>query len=66
MPNTDLIKERMSEVGMSQAALAKELGLAQPTMCQKINGIRPFFLDEAKKVAEIIHIPDGEFGKYFF
>lgn len=66
MPNADLIKTRMAEEGVSQADLARELGIAQPTVCQKINGIRPFYLDEAKKVAEILHIPSADFGKYFF
>lgn len=66
MPNADLIKSRLAEAGISQADLARELGIAQPTVCQKINGSRPFFLDEAKKLAKILHIPSGDFGKYFF
>lgn len=66
MPNADLIKNRMAEEGISQADLARELGIAQPTVCQKINGSRPFFLEEAKRVAEILKIPSADFGKYFF
>jgi len=66
LPNTDLIKDKMAEKGISQADLARMMGLAQPTVCQKINGSRPFFLDEAKQVAEILDIPSADFGKYFF
>ena len=66
MPNTDKIKKRMSEIGMTQAELAKEIGIATPTMCQKINNIRPFSLEEAERVADILKIDDKDFGKYFF
>lgn len=66
MPNTRLIKARMEELGITQAELAQKIGVATPTMCQKINNIRPFSLDEAEKVAEALGIKDKDFGSYFF
>lgn len=66
MPNTIKLKKRMSELGITQSALASKLSLATPTICQKINNIRPFTLGEAEKVAEILQIKDTEFGDYFF
>ncbi len=66
MPNTDKIKQRMADLGITQAELAKNLGIAVPTICQKINNIRPFSLEEAERVAAILKIKDREFGTYFF
>ena len=66
MLNTDKIKGRMRELGIVQADVAKRLNLAEPTVCQKINGKRPMDLDEAKALAEMLVIDKSEFGTYFF
>ena len=66
MPKTESIKERMKILGLTQADLAKIIGIAVPTMCQKINNIRPFSLEEAERIAKELKIPDSEFSKYFF
>ena len=66
VPNTDKIKARMAEMNITQSDLAKYLGIATPTICQKINNIRPFTLDEAESVAEKLRLNDGDFGAYFF
>ena len=66
MPNTEKLKQRMAQLGITQTELAKEIGVATPTICQKINNVRPFLLDEAEKVAEILKIKNEEFGFYFF
>lgn len=66
MLNTDKIKGRMRELGIVQSDVAKVLNLAEPTVCQKINGRRPMDLDEAKMLAEMLNIDKSEFGVYFF
>lgn len=66
VPNTDRIKARMDELNITQAQLAQKIGIATPTICQKINNIRPFSLDEAERVANVLDIPDKDFGRYFF
>lgn len=66
MVNTNKIKGRMKEKEITQADVAKYLNIAQPTANQKINNIRPFDLDEAEKLAELLEINSGEFGNYFF
>ena len=48
MVNTNKIKGRMRELEITQADVAKCLNIAQPTVNQKINNIRPFDLDEAR------------------
>ena len=52
MVNANKIKGRMRELGITQADVAKFLNVAQPTVNQKINNIRPFDLDEAEKGAD--------------
>ena len=42
MLNTERIKARLDELNMTQADLATVISVAVPTMCQKINNIRPF------------------------
>lgn len=66
MINTNKLKGRMKELNITQADVAKELCIAQPTANQKINNIRPFDLDEAEALAKMLHIEAGEFGTYFF
>ena len=66
MPNSQLIKERMHERGVAQKDVAAALGIAAPTVSQKINGIRPMDLDEARMIADMLGIESGEFGRYFF
>lgn len=66
MPDTNKIKARMAELGMTQADLAGKLGIATPTMCQKINNLRPFTLEEAEIVADALKISNQDFGTYFF
>ena len=39
MVNSDKIKGRMRELKITQADVAKELNIAQPTVNQKINNI---------------------------
>ncbi len=46
--------------------MADVLGIAPPTVSQKINGIRPMDLEEAKIIAEKLNIDASDFGNYFF
>ena len=66
MVNTNKIKGRMKELGLTQADVAKYLEVAQPTMNQKINNVRPFDLEEAEKLSRLLKIDAGDFGLYFF
>ena len=65
MPNSMLIKARLKELGKSQDDLARQLNLATPSMCLKINGKRPFTLDEARQVADFLQIRECDFSAYF-
>ena len=66
MINSQKLKERLKELGLSQSKLAAQLGVASSTMTQKINNVRSMSLDQAEKIAEILQISDAEFCHYFF
>lgn len=65
MINTNKIKGRMAEMQITQKDIAKSLGLAQPTVNQKINNIRPMDLNEAEKLSKLLCIEPEEFSIYF-
>lgn len=65
MPNAERLKKRIAERGYSQRSLAATLGIAQPTLSQKINGSRPFSLQEADHLAKLLEIPPSQFRTYF-
>lgn len=64
--NTNKIKGRMAELQITQKDIANSLGLAQPTVNQKINNIRPMDLNEAEKLSNLLHIDSEDFAIYFF
>lgn len=66
MINTLKIKARMVELGLTQKSIAAKIGIAAPTVSQKINNVRPMMLDEVEKFSEILKIRDDQFREYFF
>lgn len=64
--NTKKIKGRMAEMQLTQKDMAEALEIAQPTINQKINNIRPMNLDEAEKISNLLEISAEDFGTYFF
>lgn len=64
--NAKKLKGRMVECGVTQKDVAAVLGIAPATVSQKINGVRPLYLDEAEKLAQYLKIEEAEFGSYFF
>lgn len=66
MINSNKIKGRMAELGITQKDVSKALDIAPPTVSQKINNVRPMDLNEAEALAKMLKIQPGEFAKYFF
>lgn len=66
MLNSEMIKARMKEKNVTQKDIANILGIAPPTVSQKINGVRPMDLNEAEAIAKKLDIMPSEFGRYFF
>lgn len=66
MLNVNKVRGRMAELRLTQKDVAEALGIALPTVSQKLNRIRPMDLDEAEKLAELLKIKDTDFYAYFF
>ncbi len=66
MLNVSKVRGRMAELNLTQKDVGKALGVATPTVSQKLNRIRPMSLDEAEKLAVLLRINSNEFGEYFF
>lgn len=66
MINSKKLCGRMRELGLRQQDVAQAMGIAAPTVSQKINGVRPMTLDEAERMAEVLKIDNSDFGLYFF
>lgn len=66
MINSNKIKGRIVELGLTQKHLAEALGIALPTVNQKINNLRSMDVYEAFTIARVLKIPDDEFRDYFF
>ena len=66
MVNSAKLKGRIVELGLTQAEIARNLKVAQPTINQKINNIRPMDLDEAEALAGLLKIDKADFAAYFF
>ena len=66
MINSNKLKGRLVELGLTQKDGADYLGISQPTFSQKVNNTRPMDLEEAEKLATLLEIPVTEYGIYFF
>lgn len=66
MVNSNKIRARIVELGLTQKDVARELKLAEATVSQKINNVRPMDLEEAFAIAKILKIADEDFREYFF
>ena len=66
MINSNKVKGRLVELGLTQKDVAQALGVAQPTANQKINNIRSMDLEEAEKLSDLLQLRPEEFQLYFF
>ncbi len=66
MLNSNKIRGRIVELGLSQDAVAKELGIAQATFSLKISGKRRMSVEECHKLKQVLKIEDCDVCDYFF
>ena len=57
---------RIKECGFTQETLAKHIGIAESSMCLKLNSKAYFKQTEIVLICEALGIGDGEIGVYFF
>lgn len=57
---------RIRECGFTQKSLAERIGIAESTMCLKLNNRADFCHGEIFLICEALNIGIGEIGVYFF
>lgn len=57
---------RIRERGFTQETLAKRIGIAESSMCLKLNNKAGFRHNETFLICEALEIPTEEIGEYFF
>lgn len=68
--NTQKVKARIIELGLTQEGVAQEMGLNYVTLNLKINNKRRIYLDEVIKLCKILKVTTSKelkelFGIYF-
>lgn len=66
MVNSNKIKGRLVELGLTQKDVSVALNIAQATANQKINNVRPMDLEEAECLSKLLKIGPENFCEYFF
>ena len=55
----NLLRAEIAAQGMSRREAAKRAGISKSTFCAKINGQRPFNIDEANRILSVLKITDA-------
>ena len=63
--NYDFIRGRIAENRTSQKEIALKMGIAQQSLSRKLNGKRPFTVEEATKLSDLLGIPLGKRAEIF-
>ncbi len=66
MPNTNKIKARIVEKGLTIGKIANEMGISAYILGQKILGKSPMTLGEADQLQNILSISDDEYRSFFY
>lgn len=66
MINTNKVRGRITEMGLTIQLIAPEIGITPYTLGRKIANESPMNLDEALKLSIILNIPATENFDYFF
>lgn len=60
------LKGRMFERGITQTDIVKAIGRGVNYVCTRINGHKPWTIDEMEIIGELLEIPRDELIDYFF
>ena len=68
MPKMDYsaLRKRIRSEGHTLASLATEIGMAEATLCQKLNNNYAFDQRNIVSMCEVLHIEPENIGSYFF
>ena len=66
MFNANKVRGKLAEMQLTQKDVAKVWNCSLPTVSQKLNGLRPLFLDEAVSLSNLLELTDQEKVDIFF
>lgn len=66
MINSNKLKAKILEAGMTQGGLAEQIGLDSSSFSLKAAGKRNFTVQEVEKIATVLRIPTNELASIFF
>ena len=66
MFNYAKLRGRIKEIFDTETTFAKNLGISQTSLSQKLNNKVEFTQKEIEKAIELLHIPKEEIPMYFF
>lgn len=64
--NTNELKAARVRLGITQAELAKKLGMCAPAFSSRENGKREFTVSEVDSIAKILRLSQDDVVKIFF
>jgi len=64
--NSNKVKGRLVELGLTQKDGQSVWKCALPTVSQKINRVRPINLEEADLLADLLKLNEEEYYEFFF
>lgn len=60
------LRGRMVEKNVSSKELANMIGMEAPGLSLRLNGKRPFRLNEVEDIVQALDIPEDQIAAYFF
>lgn len=64
--NSDLLKNKLREVGISEEDMAKAMGISKDALENRLNGKTEFTLKDIIAVVQILGLDRRETGQIFF
>lgn len=64
--NSDLLKNKLREVGISEEDMAKAMGISKEALENRLNGKTEFTLKDIIAVVQILGLDRRETGQIFF
>lgn len=66
MINTNLLKAKIKEKGLTQEDVAIKIGINPATLSHKVNNVKVFSIDEAQKLVFILDLSSNDSQAIFF
>lgn len=60
------LKGKIAESGLTQSEIAEKIGISAPSLNAKVNGARPFTIDEVQRLVQAINLTNDDLISIFF